>query len=258
MDHGALQARTGWTVHHLALTTSTNDVAARLVAQGARGRTVVLADRQTSGRGREGRAFASPLGGLYASLLLDAAAEDVPARVVGMVAVAAADAIDEAAGLRTAIKWPNDLWLGRRKVGGILLERSAPDRPVVAGIGINVRAAPQGLPPDVAATVSALDPASGRTVDREALLEALLGAVDAWSGRRAQPGGAEMLENAWRARLALIGEDVCCRYAGRLLRGVLEDVSLERGLLLRDALSGPVWRPGEHVQDLRPAGRTIS
>ena len=258
MDVAALQERSGWVVHRLAVTGSTNDVAARLAAEGAPARTVVLADRQTEGRGRAGRRFASPSGGLYASLLLAAHAEDLPGRVVALVAVAAAEAVEAATGFRAEIKWPNDVWLARKKVGGILLESTDPDRPVVAGIGLNLHAVPRGLPPDVAPTVSSLEAVSGLAVERQVVLESLLAAVDRWSTARAEPGGAEALETAWRRRLALIGEDVTCHCAGQPLSGVLEDASLAEGLLIRDAVSGPVWRPAGHVQDLRPAGRTIS
>ncbi|MDJ0521390.1 MAG: biotin--[acetyl-CoA-carboxylase] ligase [Planctomycetota bacterium] len=258
MDLAALQDRTGWTVHHLAVTESTNDVAARLVREGAAARTLVLADRQTIGRGREGRPFASPPGGLYVSLLLDAPPADLPGGVVALVAVAAAEAAEAETGREARIKWPNDIWIDGKKVGGILLELVDAQRPVVAGVGLNVGAIPQELEPDVAPTVSALGVVAGHPVERQAVLERMLASVDAWSARRAEPGGAEALEVAWRGRLALIGEEIVCRFAGRPLRGVLEDASLTGGLLIRDADSGPVWREAGHVQDLRAADRTIS
>lgn len=258
MDVPALQERSGWAVHRLAVTGSTNDVAARLVSEGAPARTLVLADRQTEGRGREGRRFASPSGGLYVSLLLDAQSADLPSGVVALVAVAAAEAVEAATNRHAQIKWPNDLWLARKKVGGILLELIDPERPVVAGIGINLGVVPGGLPADVAPGVSSLEAVSGVAVDRQTVLESLLAAVDRWTAARAAPGGYEALETAWRRRLALIGEDISCRFAGQVLTGVLEDASLAEGLLIRDAVSGPVWRQAGHVQDLSAAGRTIS
>lgn len=257
MDVLSLQQRSGWTVEHRAVTASTNDDAARLVEQGAPARTVVVADRQTTGRGREARRFASPAGGLYVSLLLDARPEHLPAGIVALVAVAAAEAIEAVVSAPAEIKWPNDLWLGGRKAGGILLEMSDASRPVVAGIGINLHAVPGDLPAELRASLTALDEAAGHAVDREALLADLLAAVDRWSERLAE-GAVADLEAAWQGRLALLGQPVRCTFAGRMLEGVLEDVSLRDGLLLRDAVSGPVWRQAEHVQDLRPAARTIS
>ena len=257
MDAAAIAAETGWAVHHEVETASTNDLAARLVAAGVAGRTAIVADCQTAGRGRGGRIFASPEGGLYVSLILDARARDLPARTVALVALAAAEAIEELVERPVAIKWPNDLWIDRRKVGGILLEMTRPQEPVVAGLGINLRAVPQGLPPEVRRGTGALEPIAGGTVSRSALLLALLRAVDRLQARGLEPAGAESNERAWRGRLALVGEEVACRFAGAEIRGVLEDVSLLDGLLIRDAVSGPVWRQAEHVQDLRPSARTI-
>ncbi len=253
MDVASLEARSGWRIRHHAAVASTNDEAR--TAPGPR--CLVVADRQTAGRGREGRAFASPAGGLYASLVLAVPPEDVPAGVVALVALAAAEAIDAVVGTpRAAIKWPNDLWLAGRKVGGILLERRD-DGHVVAGIGINVAAVPADLPADLRPHVGALADAGGDDVTRDDVLLALLAAVDRRQAARATAEGAATIEAAWKARLALLGEPVTYTHAGRVHAGVLEDVSLAAGLLVRDPVSGPVWRAGEHVQDLRPAGRRI-
>jgi BirA family biotin operon repressor/biotin-[acetyl-CoA-carboxylase] ligase len=256
MDVSGITRRTGWTVYHRPVTASTNDDARALRDEGAPARTVVVADRQTAGRGRAGRRFASPEGGLYASLLLDADPALVPGGIVALVAVAAAEAVEGACGGPAAIKWPNDLWLGGRKVGGILLERAQAGRPVVAGLGLNLRAVPPDLPPAVRAVAAALDDVAPAPVVRDDLLAALLEAVDGWQARL--PAGLSDLEGAWRARMALVGERVVMRCAGRPAEGVLEDVSLARGLLVRDGRSGAVWRPAEHVQDLGPAERRIS
>jgi BirA family biotin operon repressor/biotin-[acetyl-CoA-carboxylase] ligase len=257
MDVAVIQERTGWTLHHHVEVASTNDVAVRLVNGGAPARTAVVADAQSAGRGRKGRAFASPPGGLYASLLVDAEPAERPGVVVALAGVAAAEAIEAVAGRLVALKWPNDLLMDGRKVGGILLETTDAARPVVVGIGVNLDAVPSELNPDVRAQATAVGPTAGRPVARDALLVALLRAVDGWTGRRVADGFRERLERAWRGRLALIGEAVDFECAGRSLRGVLEDASLSAGLLVRDAVSGPVWRPAEHVQDLRRAGRTI-
>ena len=258
MDVDRIAAETGWALHHLARARSTNDEAAALVAAGAGPRTAVVADRQSAGRGREGRRFASPAGGLYVSLLLAAHRRDLPGPMVALVALAAAEAIEERTAAAVAIKWPNDLWIERRKVGGILLESSDARGPVIAGIGINVRAVPEDLPAEVRAATGALSAFSVQPVDPAGLLCALLMGVDRLQDRRAKAGGAAANEAGWRRRLALIGEEIVCRHGGAELRGVLEDVSLRDGLLIRAADSGPVWRRAEHVQDLTSAPRTIS
>lgn len=128
---GAFGAR----VVRLAQTPSTNDVATRLAADGAPEGTVVVADEQTRGRGRLGRAWHSPPGsGLYLSVVFrptdgmpDEAAGAAVARLLTLAAgVAAAEAVRGATGLAVELKWPNDLVIGRprRKLAGLLAEGS--------------------------------------------------------------------------------------------------------------------------------------
>ena len=136
-------------------TASTNDVALALAAQGDCEGTIVLADQQTAGRGRLGRAWHSPAGnGLYVSLVLR------PARVPGLLTLAAGVALAEAVEAVTAlppdIKWPNDLLVGRRKLAGILAETASGDVPqVVIGYGINVGR--QSFPPDLSGRATSLE-----------------------------------------------------------------------------------------------------
>jgi BirA family biotin operon repressor/biotin-[acetyl-CoA-carboxylase] ligase len=250
-------APAGWRVIRLPRCPSTNDAAVERVARDPRPRQVIVADAQSAGRGREGRPFASPPGGLYASLILRVPPEDIPGPTVALVAVAAAEAIEAVVDVPVAIKWPNDLWIDGRKVGGILLELAGPIGTVIAGIGINVQRVPEDLPAEVRAQTGSLSEAAGREVARDHVLRALLSSIDRLQARRELPEGAAAIAAAWRGRLALIGEAVTCRHAGVEVHGVLEDVSLEAGLLIRDAHSGPVWRQAEHVQDLRRAARTI-
>lgn len=134
-------------------TSSTNDDCKALAREGAPEGTVVVAAEQTAGRGRLGRQWVSPLGGAYFSALLRpplAAAEAPPLALVCSLGIALAL---EAAGAPVMLKWPNDIYLGWRKLGGVLLEISAEADMVewvVAGCGINVRRVPR-LAPDAAA-----------------------------------------------------------------------------------------------------------
>ena len=186
----------------LATVGSTNDVAASL-PEGS----VVVAEQQTAGRGRRGRAWFSPPGsGLYVSAVLAPARATEPARAVGLLTLAAgvaiAEAIQDAAALRVDVKWPNDLYVGTRKLGGILAEATtsggAPVDRVVVGFGVNVVAA--AYPPDVADRATSLEQETGgRPVDRERLLHASLAALakrydDLLVGR------FDDILHAWRAR----------------------------------------------------------
>jgi BirA family biotin operon repressor/biotin-[acetyl-CoA-carboxylase] ligase len=196
-------------ITRLAVTTSTNDVAATL-PEGS----VVVADRQTAGRGRRGRAWFSPPGsGLYASVVLAPVRSADPVRATQLLTIAAgvgiAEGIADATALQADLKWPNDLYIGRRKLGGILAEASTTgesiDR-VVLGFGINIAAA--AYPPDVADRATSIQTELGREVDREAVLSGTLTALarryddlvagkfgdilDAWRRRAPNASGARV------------------------------------------------------------------
>lgn len=253
----SLSRLSGWDVVHLKQVGSTNDEARRRRDAGVGARTCILADVQTQGRGREARPFHSPRGGLYVSLLWKARAEDLPGTAVALAALSAAEAVEHVAGVHAGIKWPNDLWIGRRKLGGILLESAGADRPVVIGVGLNIAQVPAEL--GDASGFTALATEAARPVDRVEVLLALLRAVDAWTHRlrAAAPGGRTHLAAAWRERLLLLGEFVTCDVGGRLTGGLLQDLDLDRGLLLQPEQGPATWLPPAYVRDLRPCPRTM-
>lgn len=129
---------------------STNDACRALLEAGA-GECLVVAARQSGGRGRRGRSFFSPEGGLYMSLGFPARGDALA--VTCLAAVAAAEAIEAVTGISCGIKWVNDLYLRGKKVCGILAE-AAGER-VIVGIGVNLIPAP--LPPELENTVGFLD-----------------------------------------------------------------------------------------------------
>ncbi len=251
LDARAIERATGWRIEHHESLESTNDRAAELRAGVHRPRLAVVADRQLRGRGREGRAFLSPPGGLYASLLIAAPEADLPGRLVALCAVAAAEAIEAHAPVAVSIKWPNDLWISRHKVGGILLEAAGADLPVIAGIGLNLGAAPTGLDAPAATRIGGVGAICGRTPSRSEVLGTLLQRIDHWQQEGRSGSGGDRVESAWQDRLALVGERVHCRVDGRPSTGVLEAISLAGGLLIRGA-NGAHWQPAAVVQDLRP------
>ena len=181
---------------------STNTELARLASEGAAEGLAILADEQTAGRGRLQRAWSSPKGaGLYFSLLLrPAIPQDQWPLITFVAALAVGDALREAAGVETDIKWPNDLLSGERKICGILAEAidTPLGRSVILGIGINLtqRAFPEELV-DVATSVAE---ASGRQPDRETILAALLRALSRWYSLLHEPAGREKIVAAWTSR----------------------------------------------------------
>lgn len=155
-------------------TDSTNLALRRLAAQGAEDGTALWAARQTAGRGRLGRSFSSPEGGLYFSLLLrqsEDPARDL--RLTPAAAVAASKAVERVCSLRCGVKWPNDLLCGGKKLCGILCESffARGTHWVVLGIGINVNTA--AFPPELREIAVSVRQLTGRETPLPALAEAL-------------------------------------------------------------------------------------
>jgi BirA family biotin operon repressor/biotin-[acetyl-CoA-carboxylase] ligase len=182
-DLAALDAALAGTIfsgklHFQRSTGSTNSDAMVAARNGAPHGSMWFADEQTAGRGRGDHAWHSAVGqGLYLSLLLRLSAH-MPLLPLA-AGLAAAAAVREASGLTVDLRWPNDLLIGPRKAGGILVE-SQSDREqlgfAVVGIGINVHQ--QGFAADLATPGTSLDMESGRWIDRQPLLIALLEALE--------------------------------------------------------------------------------
>lgn len=205
---------------------STNDRLRELAAGGAPPWTVVVAEAQTRGRGRGGAVWHSPAGaGLWMSVLLPCE-EPVPAPLPLAVGVAAARAAEEAApGVRVGIKWPNDLEVAGRKLGGILCEHG--HGWVVAGVGVNVVAVDEAVPREVAQRATSLEAASGARVSVGALATALLHHLRAVRcGGRGSQLGPDLHQELAR-RDVLRGNGVWTTQAGPgTARGIAADGAL--------------------------------
>jgi BirA family transcriptional regulator, biotin operon repressor / biotin---[acetyl-CoA-carboxylase] ligase len=182
---------------------STMDAASALAHDGSPHGVVVLADEQTSGRGRRGTTWASPPGaGLYLSFIARPpipAAVEAPLSLLTLAAgVAVREGIAATTGLAVDLKWPNDLIIGKRKLAGILAEGIAigsRDQVVIIGVGVNVQKA--AYPPHVAARATSLEDELARAVDRGLLLSQILIALwDRLAMLDQRPG--DILQ-AWRA-----------------------------------------------------------
>jgi len=185
-DLGGLQVTLAGTVfadklHFSPVTDSTNSDAMDAARRGAPHGSVYFADAQLSGRGRGDHEWESAAGdGLYVSVLLRPQISAVRLPLLPLaVGLAAAEAIRTAAGLAADLRWPNDLLIGHRKVGGILVEakssRSSVDFAVV-GVGINVHQS--AFAPDLATLATSLDSEATRRVSRQDLLVSLLKSLE--------------------------------------------------------------------------------
>jgi BirA family transcriptional regulator, biotin operon repressor / biotin---[acetyl-CoA-carboxylase] ligase len=188
---------------HLRVTDSTNARARELAVGGAPDGTVVTASEQSAGRGRQGRTWSAPAG---KALLMSAIVRDLTRRDALLplaVPVAVAEACDEFAGVRCGIKWPNDIWIEGRKLSGILLEGRPQEGWAVVGVGLNVGAAREEFPEELREAATSIVIESGRDPGVEAVLAAVLDALDRWLRAPA----ASILD-AWRARDVLLDKEV--------------------------------------------------
>lgn len=198
--------RFGHPLQVVECTDSTNTLARRWAEEGAPEGASVAADRQTAGRGRRGRAFFSPEGGVYLSLVLRPAAGTDPGFITSCAAVAAARAIERLSPVSVQIKWVNDLLIEGRKVCGILTEgewepTTGGLRFAVLGIGINV--AETVFPPELQSIATSLAN-EGCRVERAALIAALL---EEWELAYAAMNSGVFLEES-RRRSAVLGKTV--------------------------------------------------
>lgn len=190
------------------------------------------AERQTAGRGRQGRAWDSPIGNVYASTLVRLRAGDPPAPSLALVAAVALQQVASANGANTArIKWPNDLLVGNAKVAGILLERAGDW--VVIGCGVNLVHAPQVLGRATAALSGFVHPIDAATFTRQ-----LADAMHEWIGTWRRDGLAPVV-GRWTARAHPAGTPLVARLPdGTQEEGAFDGLSPEGALNLRLADGG--------------------
>ena len=206
---------------HLRRCGSTNDVARALAARGAPHGTVVTADEQTAGRGRQGRRWqAPPKSALLASFVLRTAAP--PAGTLSLaVALAVAETAELAVpGLAARVKWPNDVLADGRKLAGILIESRALEGWTVVGIGINVHTEEHQFPPELAATATSLAIEARRAGTPSPTIESVLETLCTTLARWTSEDGQAEVAAAWPRRDALAGRRVSWDGGSGTARGV--------------------------------------
>jgi BirA family transcriptional regulator, biotin operon repressor / biotin---[acetyl-CoA-carboxylase] ligase len=217
----------GGPVLHLDVTGSTNDVARGLAAAGTPSGTVVLAEEQTAGRGRQGRAWIAPRGRALTLSAIVRMEDEALALLPLTAAVAVCRACERVAHVRCAVKWPNDVWIDRRKVAGILIEARPQEGWAVVGIGLNVETTAEELTADLRDTATSLRIATGAEVGRERALEALLEQLAEWLS-----AGRDRLLQAYRERDALYSRKIAWTAGPQRREGEAKGVDEEGNLVV--------------------------
>ena len=217
---------------------STNTRAKELAAQGAPHGTVLIADRQTGGRGRRGRSFHSPAGsGIYMSVILRP--NCVPSQLMHLTcaaAVAMCDAVEVSCGIRPGIKWTNDLVYGHRKLAGILTELGLSPRGTVdyaiIGIGINCCQEETDFPEDIRSFAGSLHTVTGHPIHREQVAAAMMDALYRMSEELLH--NIDGILNRYRADCITLGKDISVVKAdGSVRHGTALDIDDAGALIVR-------------------------
>lgn len=240
---------------------STNREAFRLAQNGAAHGTVVLAESQSDGYGRHGRPWFSPPGlNLYCSAIIRGTGLRISLAhwlswTPLISALATAEAVQQVTTVSLALKWPNDLLLLQRKVGGILCEsllQSPTDPAIVIGIGLNVNVARETFPDDLLPIAASLAETSQQPIDRNRLVAQLLLELEHCLGEL-QSHGSPRLRQAYIARCATLGCQVRVQFTTHdQVTGVAEGISADGALQIRPLSPRSSSQPA-HLLDVRAA-----
>jgi BirA family transcriptional regulator, biotin operon repressor / biotin---[acetyl-CoA-carboxylase] ligase len=230
-------------VRHFVTLPSTNDLAKDLARRGYPEGSVLVAETQSSGRGRLGRIWESPSGtGIYLSVILrpPLPPTELP-KLTLTAAVAVLEALREVSGLAIGIKWPNDIMFGGKKLGGILTEMETESDQmshVILGVGLNINTLtfPDHLTP-IATSLGS----TGRTYSRLAIVRAFLATLDRLYGKFLNQEFTDILE-AWRRGTVTLGKPVRVKLGAREVSGLAVDVAPDGALL--------VEKPGGEVEKI--------
>ena len=221
----------GQTVIYHPTLASTMDVAKREAHRGAREGTTIIADEQTAGRGRTKRVWVSPRGCLALSIILYPGMLYLPSLIM-IASLAVVRSIEAVTGLKSQIKWPNDVIINGKKVCGILIESDVKGNKVgyaIIGIGVNVNLRLSDFP-EILPTATSLSGELGREISLLRLIQCLL--VEVERQYLALPAGGSIYEE-WRDSLVTLGRRVRVKSGKTIYEGVAESVARDGSLLLR-------------------------
>lgn len=185
--HGADELRERWgrdEVRVYGSVSSTNEVAKELAGEDVPAGTIVLAREQTRGKGRAGKSWLSPAGGLYLSMIFRPGEVENPDLLPLLAGIGIVREVDAAfPDLAPLLKWPNDLILDDRKAGGVLSESSWGERSIrflVVGVGVNVGPLPDDAPSEIRDRATSLEEVLGREIDPVEVADAVVAGLEAF------------------------------------------------------------------------------
>ena len=243
----------GSEIHIFDRVESTNDTAKEIAISGCKEGSVVIADSQSKGRGRQGRMWESPSGvGIYLSIILKP--KKVVSQLTLVAGVAVAEAINESfkfqvssfklknlknlqlatCNLQPKLKWPNDININGKKAGGILTEGISKGKAVIVGIGINVNTPPwggEGFPDELKDKATSIMMETGKRVDRNLLIAELLNSFEYWYEKFIEEG--ETVMKRWRELSDTFGRRISVSAENKVFEGVAEMIDSEGSLMLR-------------------------
>ena len=227
-------------VYYYEQIASTHEQSLFLAKSGAKNGTLLVADFQSQGRGRLQRSWSSPAGkGLYFSLILRPELSVTLAPLLTLATGLAMARVLRAEGLKNLlVKWPNDLWVGKKKLGGILSELGhAGNRVdfVSIGVGLNVSTLPEDFPPELRERATSLQQVEGESWDRAELLSKIIPEMFFEITRLGQQGGAE-LARRWERESGMLGSRVRIAEQGEERSGQVVGLSDEGRLKIKQDL----------------------
>jgi BirA family transcriptional regulator, biotin operon repressor / biotin---[acetyl-CoA-carboxylase] ligase len=238
-----IRGRIGWRIHYFDAVDSTQRVAAELAHSGADEGTVIIAERQSAGRGRLGRSWHSPAGvNLYATVILRPHMSLAEVPQLSLVAgAAAAEALETMAPGLVALKWPNDIWLRQRKAGGIIAEAVSDAKHgllcVLLGIGVNLNLASSDIPPELSGTATSVLIATGQECDRVQFAATLFNSLDR-NFEAIQAAGFSAVRPIYDRYFALNGRHVNVIDGRTMVAGVVRGIDND-GALIIETTNGP-------------------
>ncbi len=230
--------RIGAKFHYLAETGSTNSYAQHLAENGAVEGEVVIAETQRQGRGRLGRRWQSPpFANLYISVILRPQLPPANApQITLMAAVALAETVAAFISTAPAIKWPNDILVGGKKLAGILTEAACSGgrvEHVILGVGVNLNYRSDMMPEEIRGHATAVAEVSGKAVHREGFLRRLIQTLDRCYGEL-EESGFDPLARRWSNYFALRDRQVRVQSLGQVMVGRARGIDRDGALLVED------------------------